>query len=48
VIALPTVMTIVALCFSDPVALRWGPWALVVGPVVYVVVKWFGKRAAQS
>jgi len=48
VIALPTVMTIVALYFSDPVALRWGPWGLVVGPVVYVVVKWFAKRAARA
>ena len=48
VIALPTVMTMVALYFSDPAAKRWGLPALAVGPVVYVVVKWFGKRAAQS
>jgi amino acid transporter len=46
VIALPTVMTFVALYFSDPIALRWGPWALVLGPVVYVGVKLFAKRAA--
>lgn len=46
VIVLPTVMTAIALYFSDPVALRWGPWALAAGPVVYVVVKWFAKRAA--
>ena len=46
VIVLPTVMTGVALYFSDPVALRWGPWALAVGPVVYVIVKWFARRAA--
>ncbi len=44
VIALPIVMTFIALYFSDPVALRWGPWALAVGPVVYVIVKWFAKR----
>ena len=48
VIVLPTVMTAIALYFSDPVALRWGPWALALGPVVYVVVKWFAKRAATK
>ena len=48
VIVLPTVMTAIALYFSDPVALRWGPWALALGPVVYVVVKWFAKRAARK
>jgi amino acid transporter len=48
VIALPTVMTVVALYFSDPIAKRWGPWALAVGPVVYLVVKRFAKRARQS
>ena len=48
VIVLPTVMTGIALYFSDPVALRWGPWALALGPVVYVVVKWFAKRAATK
>jgi len=47
VIALPTVMTAIALYFSDPIAKRWGPWALAVGPIVYVAVKWFAKRAAQ-
>jgi amino acid transporter len=47
VIALPTVMTVVALYFSDPIAKRWGPWALAVGPAVYVVVKWLAKRSAQ-
>ena len=47
VIVLPMVMTAVALCFSDPIAKRWGPWALAVGPVVYVVVKWFAKQATQ-
>jgi amino acid transporter len=46
VVALPIVMTYVALRYSDPVGLRWGPWALASGPVVYLVVKWFAKRAA--
>jgi len=48
VVVLPTVMTCVALYFSDPVALRWGPWALAAGPVVYVVVKWFAKREVRN
>jgi len=47
VIAMPVVMTCVALRFSDPIALRWGPWALAAGPVVYLLVKWFAKREAQ-
>lgn len=47
VIVLPVLMTAVALYFSDPIAKRWGPWTLAAGPVVYVVVKWFAKRAAQ-
>jgi len=47
VIALPVVMTYIALRYSDPVGLRWGPLALVAGPVVYLVVKWFAKRAAE-
>lgn len=48
VIALPTVMTAIALYFSDPVALRWGPWALAVGPVVYGIVKGFAKGGARQ
>jgi amino acid transporter len=47
VITLPAVMTYVALRYSDPIALRYGPWALTAGPVVYFVVKWFAKRAAE-
>jgi amino acid transporter len=48
VIALPVAMTYVVLRYSDPVALRWGPWALAAGPVVYFVVKWFARRAARQ
>jgi amino acid transporter len=53
VVALPIVMTciiiyaIYILRYRDPIPWRWGPWALALGPVVYVVVKWFAKRAAQ-
>jgi amino acid transporter len=48
VIAMPLVMTCVALRYSASIAMHWGPWALAAGPVVYFVVKWFGKRAAQK
>jgi len=48
---MPLAMTYVVLRYSDPIAIRWGPWALAAGPVVYFVyfvVKWFGKRAGQQ
>jgi hypothetical protein len=45
---MPLAMTFVVLRYSDPIAIRWGPWALGAGPVVYFVVKWFGKRAGQQ
>jgi amino acid transporter len=48
VIAAPVAMTCVALLNSEPIAKRWGPWALAAGPVVYFVVKWFAKRAARK
>ena len=48
VIAMPLVMTCVALHYSASIAKRWGPWALAGGPIVYFVVKWFGKRAGQQ
>ena len=47
VIAMPLAMTYVVIRYSDPIALRWGPWALAAGPVVYFVVKYFAKRAAK-
>jgi amino acid transporter len=50
VVALPVAMTcivIYTLRYSDPISLRWGPCALALGPAVYVVVKWFAKRATQ-
>jgi amino acid transporter len=48
VIAMPFAMTCVALLNSESFAKRWGPWALAAGPVVYFVVKWFARRAAQK
>ena len=48
VIALPTAMTALALFNSEPIAKRWGPWALAAGPVVYYVVKWFAKHSAAK
>jgi len=45
VIAMPVAMTYVVLRYSDPVAIRWGPWALAAGPIVYLIAKWFAKRA---
>ncbi len=48
VIAMPIAMTYVVLRYSDPVALRWGPWALGAGPVVYLVLKWLSKRSANT
>jgi amino acid transporter len=46
VIVMPIAMTYVTLRYSDPIAMRWGPVALALGPVVYVVVKWFARRHA--
>ncbi len=48
VIALPMAMTCVALFNSPQIARLWGPCLLLAGPVVYFVVKWFAKRAAQK
>lgn len=50
VVGLPIVMSCIVmytLRYSDPISLRWGPWALATGPVVYVVTQWFAKRAAR-
>jgi amino acid transporter len=48
VIAMPLAMTYVILRYSDPIAIRWGPWALATGPVVYLLVKLFGKTVKQN
>jgi amino acid transporter len=46
VIVMPVAMTCVVLWHCEPIAMRWGPVALALGPVVYVVVKWFARRHA--
>ena len=39
----PLVMSVVALIGSDPFALRWGPLALLLGPVAYPLMRrWAG------
>jgi amino acid transporter len=38
------VMTVVALTFSDRYGLRWGPWALVAGVVIYLALKPLRRR----
>lgn len=48
VVAMPLAMTYVVLRYSDPIAIRWGPWALGAGPAVYLVVKLFGKSAKRT
>ena len=51
----PLVMTGVVLCsmvynwrYGDRFSLYWGPPALALGPVVYLVTRWFARRAAKS
>jgi amino acid transporter len=39
VVIAPLAMSVVALLGSDPFALRWGPVAVLVGPVMYVALK---------
>jgi amino acid transporter len=46
VIAMPVAMTYIVLRHCEPIAMRWGPVALAIGPVVYVIVKWFARRHA--
>ncbi len=48
VIAMPLIMTCLALRYSAPIAMRWGPMALAAGPVVFLVVRWFAMRAAAA
>src|SRR5262249_6342863 len=45
-VALPVVLTIVimyTLRYSDPISLRWGPWGLAFGPIVYLMARLFAK-----
>jgi hypothetical protein len=40
-------MTYVALRYSDPIAMRWGPVALLFGLLVYGMVRMRGMRPAH-
>lgn len=42
------VMTVVALTFSDRYGVRWGPWALVAGVVIYLALKPLRRRGIIS
>jgi amino acid transporter len=42
------VMSAVALRFSDPYGMRWGPVALVAGPILYVGLRRFGWMRGQT
>jgi amino acid transporter len=42
-ILLPVAMTYIALRYSDPIAQRWGPVALLLGLVVYGIIKLRGR-----
>jgi len=48
VVVPPLLLTCITLRYSGSTSLHWGPFALASGPVVYVVVKWFAKRAAEK
>jgi amino acid transporter len=43
-ILLPVAMTYVALRYSEPIAQKWGPVALLAGPAVYGVIKLRGSK----
>jgi len=45
VISAPLVLGYVVLRYSDPFAKRWGPVALLLGPVVYLLLRFARKRA---
>ena len=47
VVFLPIAMTYVALRYSDPIAKKWGPVALLVGVGVYALVR-FRRRKVQG
>jgi amino acid transporter len=45
VVAAPVIMSCVVLRYSDPFAIRWGPAALLVGPVAYFLQNLLKRRA---
>jgi amino acid transporter len=48
VIGAPLLMSYVVLRYSDPFAIRWGPSALLVGPVIYFIYYARRKRAESE
>jgi amino acid transporter len=46
VIVAPLVMSVVALIGSDPFARKWGPVPVLLGPVMYFVLRAMGKESA--
>ena len=48
VIVAPLVMSVVALVASDPFARRWGPVAVLLGPIMYLVLRAMRKESASE
>jgi len=48
VIVAPLVMSVVALVASDPFARRWGPMAVLLGPIMYLVLRAMRKESASE
>lgn len=46
-ILVPVAMTYVALRYSDPISMKWGPVALLAGLLVYGLVRMSGMRSAR-
>ncbi|PYX38949.1 MAG: hypothetical protein DMG75_02370 [Acidobacteria bacterium] len=48
VVAAPIIMSYVVLRYSDPFAIRWGPAALLVGPVAYFLHRLIRRRSSHE
>ncbi len=48
VVAAPIVMSYVALRYSDPFAIRWGPAALLIGPIAYLIYRLLKRRSSLA
>jgi len=48
VVAAPIIMSYVVLRYSDPFAIRWGPAALLVGPVAYSLHRLIKRRSSHE
>jgi len=47
VVAAPVIVSCVALWWSDPFGMRWGPPALLLGPVAYLVIRWIKRGKVE-